>query len=47
VQEVWNETFPVVVGGHSIWGWAAQENVEGIKFGPDTTPYWNQAYLTN
>ena len=45
MQEVWNETFPLVVVSHSVWAMAAQENVHGIQYGPDATPYFNLAWV--
>lgn len=45
MQEVWNRTFPLQVWRHSIWGIAAQEDLHGLRFGPDNTPYYEMAWL--
>ncbi|MGH9187141.1 MAG: ABC transporter substrate-binding protein, partial [Acidimicrobiales bacterium] len=45
MQEVWNETFPVIVVDHSRWAIAVAEGVHGMRYGPDSTPYFHQAWI--
>ncbi len=45
MQEVWNETFPVIMLTHGVWAIGAQEHVHGLQFGPDNTPYYETAWV--
>ena len=43
-QRVWNETFPYVVFNHAIWAVLVQDDVHGMEYGPDVTPYFTRAW---
>lgn len=45
MQEVWNEEFPVIVFNHGAWAVAVAEDVKGMQFGPDATPYFEKAFI--
>lgn len=45
IQEIWNETFPYAIFDHTEWGLAAQEPVQGLRFGSDNTAYYDQAFI--
>ena len=44
-QRVWNETFPYVVFNHAIWAVLVQDDVHGMEYGPDVTPYFTRAWI--
>jgi len=45
IQQVWNETFPVINTQNGVWGVATAEHVKGMRYGPDATPYFHKAFL--
>jgi peptide/nickel transport system substrate-binding protein len=45
VQEVWNETFPLLVWNHSVWAILVADHVHGMEYGPDATPYFHRAWV--
>ena len=45
IQEIWNRTFPYAIFNHTEWGFGAQPNVAGLRFGSDNVAYFDRAYL--